>query len=168
MSYPAALPEEERKARQRAATAKSVAKYKNDPEWRANKKAISRRWYVAHRNDPVHRAQCRARYAKYYAKHEAVLAKLTIKEHVVEKYLCDAIEARGGFCPKFNDVGRRGAPDRLVILPGQPVYFVELKRPHKGKLASWQKRYHEQLLACGQKVWVLNSIEMVDDFLLTL
>lgn len=162
------LSREEQKAYQRAATARYVAKNKDNPEWIMRQRAVNRKWLAKHKDDPVHRAQCRARYAKYYAKHEAVLAKLTIKEHVVEKYLCDTIKERGGFCPKFNDVGQRGAPDRLVILPGQPVYFVELKRPHKGKLAPWQKRYHEQLRACGQKVWVLNSIEMVDDFLLTL
>ena len=91
-----------------------------------------------------------------------------MKEAVVEKYLCDAIEARGGFCPKFIDSIRRGAPDRLVIVPGNPVYFVELKRPQFGHVAPWQKRYHEQLRSCGQKVWVLRSVEEVDAFLLIL
>ena len=92
----------------------------------------------------------------------------TPKEIAVENYLCAAIDERGGFCPKFIDKGRRGAPDRLVILPGHPTYFVELKRPKLGRLAPWQERYHEQLRACGQKVWVLSSTEEVDDFLLSL
>lgn len=92
----------------------------------------------------------------------------TVKEIVIEKYLCAAIETRGGFCPKFVDASGRGAPDRLVILPGHPVYFIELKRPNFGRLAPWQKRYHERLRACGQKVWILRSIEEVDGFLLTL
>jgi hypothetical protein len=91
-----------------------------------------------------------------------------VKEITVEKYLVDKIEALGGFCPKFIDAGRRGAPDRLVILLGHPTFFVELKRPVVGRVAPWQKRYHERLKACGQKVWVLSCIEEVDDFLITL
>ena len=92
----------------------------------------------------------------------------TVRECVIEKYLVDKVELLGGFCPKFIDAGRRGAPDRLVVVPGSPVHFVELKRPAGGRVAAWQKRYHERLRACGQKVWVLSSIEMVDDFLLAL
>jgi hypothetical protein len=90
------------------------------------------------------------------------------KERVVERYLVDAIEKLGGFCPKFRDLSRSGAPDRLVIIPNNPVLFVELKRPQRGCIAPHQTRYHERLRDCGQKVWVLNSIESVDDFLLLL
>jgi hypothetical protein len=108
------------------------------------------------------------RFVAYQKAYNLKIRGFTVKEITIEKYLVGQIEALGGFCPKFIDGGRRGAPDRLVIVPGNPVHFVELKRPALARLEPWQKRYHEQLRACGQKVWVLNSIEAVDDFLLTL
>lgn len=95
-------------------------------------------------------------------------AKAAYKESTVEKRLLELAIERGGFCPKFIDANRRGAPDRLVILPGHVVYFVELKRPRLGFVSAPQRRYHEQLRACGQKVFVLSSLEEVDDFFLTL
>ena len=85
-------------------------------------------------------------------------------EAKVEQYLVDGVKARGGMCPKFNDPGRRGAPDRIVCLPGHPAYFVELKRPKIGKLDTHQTRYHDDLRAAGQKVWVIWSNEEVDGF----
>jgi hypothetical protein len=147
--------------------AKYRAKHKDDLEWKARQRAAGARSRAKYKGTPAQKARQRIYDAKRNAK-TAVLAKLTPKEYVIEKYLVDAIKERGGFCPKFNDVGRRGAPDRLVIVPNNPVHFVELKRPVGGYVAPWQKRYHEQLRVCGQKVWVLNSIEQVDDFLLTL
>jgi hypothetical protein len=85
-------------------------------------------------------------------------------EAKVEQYLVQGVKARGGMCPKFNDPGRRGAPDRLVCLPGHATYFVELKRPKMGKLDAHQIRYHDSLRAAGQRVWVIWSYEEVDGF----
>lgn len=129
------------------------------------------------RNTPAGRTSENAshrKYAKSTRGREVQKASDTKRRHglpterVVEKYLVDAINARGGFCPKFRDLSRVGAPDRLVITPGNPIHFVELKRPKRGCVAPHQTRYHERLRACGQKVWVLSSIEDVDKFLLTL
>lgn len=114
--------------------------------------------------DPAQREKINARQRV----RNSALRGWTVREYVIEKYLCDAIEQRGGFCPKFIDGSRRGAPDRLVIVPGNPVYFVELKRPALGRVAPWQKRYHDQLRACDQKVWILRSLEEVDFFLETI
>jgi len=139
---------EERNAYQRAYSARNPGKYVAYQKVYVNK----------------HR-EIRAAYNKAY---NLKIRGFTAKEVTIEKYLVEQIVARGGFCPKFIDASRRGAPDRIVILPGHPAYFVELKRPALGRLAPWQKRYHEQLQACGQKVWVLSSKEMVDDFLITL
>lgn len=85
-------------------------------------------------------------------------------EAAVEGYLTQRVQNLGGMSPKFNDPGRRGAPDRLVCIPGHPTYFVELKRPKIGVLAAHQERYHEALRAAGQRVWVLWSREDVDAF----
>lgn len=153
MSYPDTP---EGRAKQKATRAKWYQEKKLDPQWRQKRKENT----YAYRADPVNRERILSK--------RRVRVTLTVKEHVIEKYLCDAVEARGGFCPKFVDAGRRGAPDRLVIVPGNPVQFVELKRPEIGQIASWQKRYHEQLRACGQPVWVLSTIEQVDQFIASL
>lgn len=121
----------------------------------------------------------RERYAsdpEYKARRSAI-SSLTKKrkrektplEKRIEERLLDEIKRRGGMCSKFIDPGRRGAPDRIVMLPGHPSYFVELKRPHAlGGLKSWQSRYHDDIRAAGQKVWVLWGDADVDAFLLEL
>jgi hypothetical protein len=90
--------------------------------------------------------------------------KNSVKESTVEEHLRLRTEAAGGMCPKFVDPNRKGAPDRLVVLPGHPTYFVELKRPRKSHTEEWQIRYHEALRKCGQRVWLLKSVEEVDAF----
>lgn len=52
---------------------------------------------------------------------------------------------------KFSDSGRRGAPDRLVLLPGGRCVFVEFKRAGE-KLREEQVAYHEVLTALGHCV----------------
>jgi hypothetical protein len=111
--------------------------------------------------DPVWAAAERERQKMYKRAARSKVAK----ESVIETYFCDRIADAGGMTPKFKDLGRRGAPDRLAILPGHPTYYVELKRPRGGKLYSWQTRYHEDLRACGQHVWVLNTHAAVDGFM---
>jgi hypothetical protein len=124
---------------------------------------VSREKLNAH--DRVYRRERAAREPGWRAaRHKHWRGKYPV-EAAVEKHLTDAVESRGGMCPKFNDPGRRGAPDRLVCLPGHPTYFVELKRPRLGVLADHQVRYHNALRTAGQKVWTLWSKEEVDAFL---
>ena len=52
-------------------------------------------------------------------------------ENDVEKYLIRQVKAIDGLCWKWVSPGRRGVPDRIVMLPGGGVYFVELKAPGK-------------------------------------
>lgn len=89
-------------------------------------------------------------------------------EAKAEQYLRAAVEARGGMCPKFNDPARRGAPDRMVLLPRSPVIFVEMKRAALGRLTKHQERYHADLRALGHRVEVLWSEADVDAFLSTI
>ena len=88
-----------------------------------------------------------------------------MREVKVEHWLVERVEAVGGFCPKWVDTSRRGAPDRIVMLPGRPVTFVELKRPVNGAVSKHQQQYHRDIVAAGQRVLVLNSIEAVDEFI---
>lgn len=59
-------------------------------------------------------------------------------ESDIETYLRKKVEASGGKCWKWVSPGRRGVPDRIVIMPGGVVAFVELKAPGK-------KERHDQV-----------------------
>ena len=52
-----------------------------------------------------------------------------MQEARLEQKLVREVEARGGLALKFISPGWRGAPDRLVLMPGGRVWFVELKTP---------------------------------------
>lgn len=58
-----------------------------------------------------------------------------MKESDIESYLRKKVEANGGKCWKWVSPGRRGVPDRIVIMPGGVVAFVELKAPGKTERA---------------------------------
>jgi hypothetical protein len=139
--------------------------------WRAANREKDRAYQAAYR--AANREKVLARQAAYYAANsEKVRARNTAwrkklaPEAVAEAYLRQRVEERGGMCPKFIDPARRGAPDRMVLLPNRPVYFVEMKRYKMGRVASWQERYHEDLRRLGHKVSVLWSKEDVDAFFL--
>lgn len=83
------------------------------------------------------------------------------RENKVEKYLRERIKELRGECLKFTSPGRTGVPDRIVILPGGQLIFVELKRPKKGATDD-QKRVHERLRDLRQNVIVIDSRELVD------
>lgn len=52
-----------------------------------------------------------------------------MREKEIEKYLVDIVAGMGGKAIKFVSPGWTGAPDRVVILPGGKVGFLELKAP---------------------------------------
>ena len=83
-------------------------------------------------------------------------------ERDIEQYLVEQVEARGGQAHKIKFIGRRGAPDRLVIFPGV-TWVIELKRP-KGHMSYHQKEFRAAL-PTGAWYAVLWSIEDVDRWL---
>lgn len=95
-----------------------------------------------------------------------------MKESVIEKYLVKRVKALGGEVRKVQWIGRRGAPDRLVMLPdpgpGKAVFnnawWVELKAPGV-KPETHQVREHKRMRDMGQRVVVIDSIEGVDALL---
>lgn len=82
-------------------------------------------------------------------------------EKHIEAHLVARVKAMGGIAYKFTSPQRRSVPDRLVLLPGGGVYFVELKAPGK-KPTEMQTREHEKLRALGFVVHVIDSKETVD------
>ena len=70
------------------------------------------------------------------------------RESLIEKHLTPAVKAAGGVAYKFVSPGRRSVPDRIVLLPGGRIVFVECKSPGKAPRAD-QLREHERLRALG-------------------
>lgn len=83
-----------------------------------------------------------------------------MRESTIEKYLVKRIKDMGGEVRKVSWIGRRGAPDRLVLLP-RKIIWVELKRPGE-KAEPHQIREHLKLWFAGQSVVIIDSIEGVD------
>ncbi|CDG20658.1 putative nuclease p44 [Xenorhabdus poinarii G6] len=81
---------------------------------------------------------------------------MKIREDVIEKHLVNEVKKAGGIAYKFVSPGRRGVPDRIVVLPNGRVVFVECKAPGE-KPRRDQLREHERLRALGQTVVVLDS-----------
>lgn len=77
-------------------------------------------------------------------------------EKDVEAALGDRAKALGGIAYKFTSPGRRSVPDRLVLLPGGVVRFVELKRPGEEPTPA-QHREHRRLRALGFVVEVIDN-----------
>lgn len=84
-------------------------------------------------------------------------------ERDIEKALVKRVKALGGTAEKFTSPQKRSVPDRLVILPGGRIIFVELKAPGK-KPTENQARDHERRRALGCNVRVIDSIEDVNVF----
>ncbi|MCE5000973.1 VRR-NUC domain-containing protein [Staphylococcus pseudoxylosus] len=86
-----------------------------------------------------------------------------MRESKIEKYLKDEVEKLGGLCLKFTS-SIRGVPDRIVLLPENRIYFVELKN-ERGKLSVPQKYLHKKFKRLGIHVYVPNSKEQVARFI---
>ena len=86
-----------------------------------------------------------------------------MRESEVERYLRKQVEANGGECWKWVSPGRRGVPDRIVIMPGGVVVFVELKAPGKTERAD-QVHVQKMLRDLGCRVYSsVDSKEKVDN-----
>ena len=93
------------------------------------------------------------------------LPNITPKERVVEAYLRDQIKKRGGVAYKFVSPATVGVPDRIVMMPGGGIWFVEVKRTPKDKLTKLQQIACDKIMNLGQKVRIVHGREGVDEFL---
>lgn len=87
-----------------------------------------------------------------------------MRESAVEKHLTVEAKKRGGMSVKFVSPGLDGVPDRLVLLPGGKLAFVELKAPGK-KMRPLQVRRAKQLTALGFRVYCADRREMIGGIL---
>ena len=65
-------------------------------------------------------------------------------EKDIESRFKKAVDAYGCKCLKFVSPGFTGVPDRIVLIPGGKICFVELKAP--GKKERPRQRYVQDLL----------------------
>lgn len=87
-----------------------------------------------------------------------------MREKDIEKILVTEVKKLGGRAYKWTSPGNDGVPDRIVILPGRPPIFVELKTD-RGKLTALQKVQIDRLRVLGQDVRVLYGMDGVSRFL---
>lgn len=91
-----------------------------------------------------------------------------IRESDIEKYLVKRVKALGGEVRKVKWIGRRGAPDRIVMfyhpMFGGLTFWIELKAPGE-KVKPHQAREHDRMRAMGQRVVVVDSFERADEVL---
>ena len=87
-----------------------------------------------------------------------------MREMKIERALVKQIKHFGGLALKFTSPGFDGVPDRLVLLPGGKIAFVELKAPGK-KMRLLQVKRKSQLEALGFLVYCIDSLEQIGGIL---
>ena len=85
-----------------------------------------------------------------------------MREKTIEQKLVQSVKARGGLCPKLVCPGMAGMPDRLVLLPGGKMGFVEVKAPGE-KPRPLQTARHRILSWLGYRVYGLDDIGQVNE-----
>jgi len=89
------------------------------------------------------------------------MSKETYLEAKVESLFVRRVAERGGTALK--QTGIAGISDRLVLLPGGRMIFVELKRPGE-KPRKLQVYWLNKLERMGFETAVLDSVESVEEF----
>ena len=87
-----------------------------------------------------------------------------MREKTIERKLTLMVKKRGGICPKFVSPGFDGMPDRIVLLPGSHMAFVEVKAPGQ-KPRALQVSRHALLRRLGFRVYILDSEEQIGGIL---
>lgn len=83
-----------------------------------------------------------------------------MRERQIEQKLVKSVKAAGGIAPKLTSPGFDGMPDRMVLMPGGCIGFVEVKAPGE-KPRPLQLSRHRLLRRLGFKVYVLDGIEQI-------
>lgn len=85
---------------------------------------------------------------------------VNVRESEIERMLALQAKKMGGMAVKFVSPGLDGVPDRIVLLPGRKMAFVELKAPGK-KPRPLQEKRKRQLEALGFPVYVIDGAEQI-------
>ena len=83
-----------------------------------------------------------------------------MNEREIERKFVKAVKAYGGLALKFVSPGFDGVSDRLVLLPGGRIAFIELKAPGK-EMRPLQVRRKRQLEKLGFLIYCIDSPENI-------
>jgi len=84
-----------------------------------------------------------------------------MREKNIEQKFRKAVRAAGGIALKFVSPGFDGMPDRIVLLPGGRLGFVEVKAPGE-RPRPLQEARHGMLRRLGFKVYVLDDADDIE------
>jgi hypothetical protein len=84
-------------------------------------------------------------------------------ERTLESRLKTLVKQAGGIAYKLDSRTHKGAPDRVVLMPGQPPIFVELKTM-TGRLSPMQHLEIERIRSAGGQVAVLYGLGAITTF----
>lgn len=88
------------------------------------------------------------------------------KEKNLEKRLTADVKKLGGMCLKFVSPGFTGVPDRIVLMPGCRIWFVELKtQGKKVEPGGRQDLVRAELRKREFSVWVIDTEARLKGFL---
>ena len=88
-----------------------------------------------------------------------------MSEKDIERKFVRTVKNAGGIAPKFVSPGYDGMPDRIVLLPGGCMGFVEVKDSGK-KPRPLQLARHRLLAGLGFQVFVLDQAEQIPDIVM--
>ena len=89
-------------------------------------------------------------------------------EKDIERKLRLLVEKYGGRCLKWVCPGWVGVPDRIILLPGGRIHFVETKRPKGGRYSAMQDKWRDWLHELGFAYWRIKDTEQLTLFELVL
>ena len=90
-----------------------------------------------------------------------ILHYADLSEKSIEHYLVNRVKMIGGECLKYYNPHAVGYPDRIVLLPGGRVVWVELKSYGEQPRAIQRQRI-DRLRQLGQEVHICDSRQAVD------
>lgn len=87
-----------------------------------------------------------------------------MSEKLIERKLRKGVKALGGIALKFFSIAFTSMPDRIVLMPGGRIYFVELKSAGKTPSARQQVviRFLKKL---GFEVYIIADEQKLSEFL---
>ena len=90
-----------------------------------------------------------------------------MREKQIEQKFVRATKNMGGIAPKFVSPSFDGMPDRIVLLPGGHIGFVEVKASRE-KPRPLQLARHGLLRRLGFKVFVLDDEQQIGGILVAI
>ena len=83
-----------------------------------------------------------------------------MREKTIEQKLVKAVKAVGGIALKLTCPGWGGVPDRLILLPGKHLAFVEVKAPGE-IMRPLQVKRKRQLEGLGFSVYCIDNADQI-------